>query len=308
MMIDILLATYNSSKYLEQTIESILKQEFQNWRLLIRDGGSNDNTLKIIEKYTQNYKGKIIYYSSTGNACAIDNFSALLLQSSSDYIMFCDHDDVWLPNKISKSISIIKKNEDDSGKNVPFMLFTDKYVVNSDLSVISNSYLKYQKLNPERIKLNYLLVQNVPSGCTILINRAFADLCGEIPNQAVMHDHWLALIGATLGKMIYLDEPTLLYRQHAKNYLGASKYGWAYFFSKFTSGIKAARKRFYENVEQSKSFVEHFGNQLNNEDLQLLMEFSSLDNYNWLNRRKILLRHRIFKTGLRRNLGMFLII
>ncbi|MBN1973070.1 MAG: glycosyltransferase family 2 protein [Sedimentisphaerales bacterium] len=307
-MIDILLATYNSSKYLGQTIESIIKQDFPDWRILIRDGGSTDNTLQIIEKYTQNYKEKIFFFPAAGTACACENFSALLLKSSSDYIMFCDHDDVWLPNKISKSLSIIKKNEDESGTYVPLMLFTDKYVVKNDLSVISNSYLKYQNLNPERIKLNYLLVQNVPSGCTILINRAFADLCGEIPPQAVMHDHWLALIGATLGKIIYLDEPTLLYRQHDENYLGSPKYGWTYLFSIFTSGIKAARERFYKKVTQSKCFLEKFGNKLSSNNKNLLIEFSSLDNYGWLNRRIILYRNKIFQTGLRRNIGMFFII
>ncbi len=302
-MIDILLATYNSSKYLEETIESILKQDYQEWRLLIRDGGSKDSTTQIIDKYTQTYKDKITFFPSSGSSCACENFSALLLKSSSDYIMFCDHDDVWLPHKISKSLAIIKKNEDDSGKNVPLMLFTDKYVVKNDLSVISNSYLKYQNLNPARIKLNYLLVQNVPSGCTIMINRAFADLCGEIPSQAVMHDHWLALIGATLGKIIFLDESTLLYRQHEENYLGASKYGWAYLFS-----IKDAREQFYKYVTQSECFLRHFKNQLSNKDIKLLTDFSSLNSLGWLNRRKILLRNKVFKTGLRRNIGMFLVI
>ena len=307
-MIDILLATYNSSTYLDHTIESIFKQDYEQWKLLIRDGGSNDNTLQIIEKYTQNYSDKVIFSPSSEKACARENFSSLLLQSSSEYVMFCDHDDVWLPDKISKSLSAMKKHEEQMGRKAPLMLFTDKYVVDKNLSILSNSYFKYQNLNPQRIKLNYLLVQNVPSGCTILINRAFADLCGAIPTQAVMHDHWLALIGATLGKMIYLDEPTLLYRQHNENYLGASKYGWSYFFNKFTGGIKPARERFYKNVNQSKCFIEYFGDRLNSNDLQLLSEFSSLENYSWLNRRKILLRRRIFKTGLGRNIGMFLIV
>ena len=188
------------------------------------------------------------------------------------------------------------------------MLFTDKYVVNNNLSVISNSYLKYQNLNSERIKLNYLLVQNVPSGCTIMINRAFADLCGAIPSQAVMHDHWLALIGATLGKMIFLDEPTLLYRQHDENYLGAPEYGWVYFFKKILNGVKIERGHFYQKVDQAKGFINHYRNQLSDRDIRMLEDFSCLDRRNWLNRRIILFRHKIFKTGLRRNIGMFLII
>ena len=307
-MIDILLATYNSSSYIEQTIKSLLKQDHQNWRLLIRDGGSKDDTLKVIEKYIQNYPDKIIFFPSRGQACACENFSALLIHSSSDYVMFCDHDDVWLPDKISKSLFIMQKHEDEKGQKFPLMLFTDKYVVDKNLNIISNSYLKYQNLNPKRIHLNELLVQNVPSGCTILINRAFADLCGAIPPQAVMHDHWMALIGATIGNIIFLNEPTLLYRQHEKNYFGAPGYGWNYFFNKFFGGIKKARMRFYENVEQSRCFLESFKSQLCDKDVQLMRDFSSLESYSWFKRRKILLIHKIFKTGLRRNIGMFLIV
>ncbi len=307
-MIDILLATYNSSEHLQQTLESILEQDEPHWRLLIRDGGSTDDTLRIIEGYRRRYSDKFIFFDSAGRSCACENFSALLSLCSSEYVMFCDHDDVWLKDKISRTLALMKKRESEEGPAVPLMVFTDKYVSDVNLTVISDSYFKYQNLNPKGIKLSQLLVQNVPSGCTILINRAFVDLCGTIPPQAVMHDHWLSLIGATMGKIVYLDVPTLLYRQHDKNYYGASKYGWFYFVNRLLAGARKARKRFYQNVMQAKYFLECYQSRLKDYDIQMLTEFSSLANYGWLKRRQVLLKWKIEKAGLLRNIGMFLIV
>lgn len=306
-MIDILLATYNSSIYLADTIESILQQDFTQWRLLIRDGGSEDNTLNIIEKYIQLYSEKIIKVPFSGRACACANFSALLSESSAPYVMFCDHDDIWLPSKISRSFALMQQQQ-HTGAEEPMMVFTNKCVVDDELSVISESYFKYQNLIPENIQFNHLLVQNVPSGCTMLINRALADLCGPIPPQAVMYDHWISLTAAAFGRIIYLNEPTILYRQHKKNVFGASEYGWRYFLGRFLKGLSTVRNRFYQNVEQAAAFYDRFAVRVPPEHKKIVQEFSRLKELPWINRRRVLLRNRILKTGVRRNLGMLLIV
>jgi glycosyltransferase involved in cell wall biosynthesis len=307
-MIDILLATYNASRFLAETIESIIGQDFTDWRLIIRDGGSKDSTQEISEKYTQMYPEKIISLSAQGDTSACANFSALLAASSAPYIMFCDHDDIWLPNKLSVSLARLKQQEEKDGTNVAMLLFTNMLVVDEKLSIISRSYFAYQHLNPENIDLNHLLVQNVPSGCTLLMNRAIADACGNIPLEAVMHDHWLALVGATMGTIIYLDESTLLYRQHGKNIFGASKYGLGYFFNKLFGGGPPVKKRFYQNVTQAKVFLEQYQEKLHDDNIQVLRVFSSLQSFGWWEKRKILFQYRIFKTGLLRNIGMMLIV
>ena len=96
-MVDILLAAYNSEKYLSEQIDSILAQNIQDWRLIIRDANSQDSTRQIIGKYCSMYPEKIVF-SGSAPASALENFSALLADSDAEYTMFCDHDDFWFPH------------------------------------------------------------------------------------------------------------------------------------------------------------------------------------------------------------------
>ena len=168
--------------------------------------------------------------------------------------------------------------------------------------------MKCQNLDPKRISLNHLLLQNVPSGCTMMMNRPLVDLSKPIPDQAAMHDHWVTLTAAIFGKIIYLDEPTMLYRQHGRNYYGASSYGWSHFFHRYRQGIDTVRERLYQYIDQATALRCRFSGRLQPEVDELLKDFASLKEYSWMKRRGILIKHRIFKTGFRRNLGMFLIV
>ena len=305
--VEILLAAHNSSRFLDDAIRSIISQNYTDWRLLIRDDGSTDNTLNIIDRYVEMYPGKIVSIDSDRPATACENFSKLLEISIAPYIMFADHDDVWLPFKISRSMELMQNAENESGANTPLLLFTDKKVVDADLREISPSYFKYQNLNPKYIALNRLLVQNVGSGCTILLNRALCTVCGTIPSEAFMHDHWLMLIAAAMGKIIYLNEPTIMYRQHGNNSIGASGHGISHFYSNYLNGFDAARSRLSEYVRQAKAFGEVYSSRLKPEDYELINEFASLNEQSWFARRKTLIKNGILKTGLIRNMAMMAI-
>lgn len=305
-VIDLLLVTYNSALYLNETINSVLRQDYPHWRLLIGDGGSKDNTLEIIQKYALKYPDKIclISFEKYSNPCQY--FSALLRKSISDYVMFCDHDDVWLPDKISKTFSVMKQAETEHGSDMPLLVFTDKRVVDEDLHVLSDSSFKYQHLNPQNISFNRLLVQNVPSGCTMMINRSLVDLSLPIPAEAVMHDHWISLVAAAFGHLIYLNEPTMLYRQHNNNYYGASKHGWQYFILRYSQGLEQVRQRFNQNIVQAECFYHRFKGHMSPETEEILRVFINFNALPWLQRRRVLMQYGILKTGIRRNIGMFL--
>ena len=306
--IDILLATYNSADFLAQTIDSVLQQDSTDWRLLISDGGSTDATLEIVDQYAKQQPEKIILIPSESPLSARENFSALLDKSSSDYVMFCDHDDIWLPGKISKTQAAMKHAQQQYGPQTPLLVFTDSKVADQNCNILSNSNLSYQNLNPERLNLNQLLLQNVPSGCTMMINRALVDLSRPIPPQAAMHDHWVSLVAAAFGKIIFLDEPTLLYRQHDDNYYGASNYGWGHFYRRYRQGTGAARERLRQYIDQAETFYDRYAQSLQPQYRQMLAELSQWHQLSWLGRRRLLLKHRILKTGFRRNLGLFLIV
>ena len=307
-MIDILLATYNSSAYLKQTFDSILQQDRTEWRLLISDGGSTDPTSEIIEQYVLKHPGKIIFLPSEKPLSASENFSRLLERSESDYVMFCDHDDVWFPDKISKTISTMKQSEQQHGTESPILVFTDMKVTDENLNVLSDSNFKYQNLNPLLTTFNRLLLQNVPSGCTMMMNRSLVDLSRPIPVQAAMHDHWVSLVAAAFGEVIFLDVPTVLYRQHGQNYYGASRYGWQHFHCRYKQGLDTVKSGFQRYIDQAITFYNCHEKSLQPQHRKILEELSQWPQLTWVGRRKILLKHRIFKTGFRRNLGMFLIV
>ena len=140
-MVDILMATYNGELYLEEQIKSIIKQSYKNWILYIRDDGSKDNTLKIINRYTYKYPDKIkLIADDRGNLGSNMNFKELMQYSKNEYCMFCDQDDVWLEDKIKLSLDKIKKLENKYGKNTPILVHTDLKVVNEKLDEISESF------------------------------------------------------------------------------------------------------------------------------------------------------------------------
>lgn len=307
MMIDILLATYNSEHYLSEQINSVLAQTFQEWRLLVHDGGSTDNTLRIIKTYAS--RDSRIHYLGTHRMDAVANFAHLWSQSDAEYVMFCDHDDVWMPDKIERTFQIMRTTEAETvnqGKGI--LVFTDACVVNAMLELQGQSSWEWQGLNPNYTDLRHLLVQNVASGNTMLINQKLKSLCGDISPKAVMHDHWISLLASTLGVTVYLAEPTLLYRQHGNNVFGASQYSVYYFGRCMHQGIGHIRMRFYRNVTQAKAFLLRYGSQLKPTDYKCLQEFASLDTRSWLMRRVILIRWGIWKTGIVRNLATLFVV
>lgn len=305
-MIEILMTTYNSSEYLAEVLDSIVSQSYSDWRLVLSDAGSADNTPQITAEYAERFGEQISRLAPAGRLNACENFSRLLNASSAPYVMFADHDDIWLPGKVQVEYQAMLAAEEQFGSDVPILVFTDKVVVDSKLNRISDSYFKYQHLDPSRTALRFLLTQNIASGCTMIINRALVDLCGPIPRDAVMHDHWLSLLASAKGHIVCHPEATILYRQHDGNVYGANRYGLRFIWRRFRDGRRALRERFMQNVRQAACFAATYSDKLEPVQRELIEAFASWPGLGWFARRRMLLCHRIFKTGLLRNLGMFL--
>lgn len=231
-MIDILLTTYNGEKYLNELIESILVQNKYKFKLLIRDDGSVDGTVEIIKYYSKLYPNLIFYYEDKiGNIGSTPSFEYLLNLSTSDYIMFCDQDDIWLPNKIElsyeKIIEYEKKNPD-----IPLLVFTDMINVDKNLKIINNSFMKSHKFNRLDVDNVYkMFALSAVPGCTIMMNSKVKQYVLPIPNFLV-HDHWIATNIVYYGKVVYINKCTVLYRQHDVNSVGVKKINFFYFVRK----------------------------------------------------------------------------
>ncbi len=232
----ILMATYNGEKYLQEQIDSLLNQTYQNWVLWIHDDNSKDKTVEIIEKYQNKYPDKISFIHddiSTGGAK--ENFTYLLykIDNNFDYVMFCDQDDVWLEKKIEVTLNKMKEIENNN-INKPILIHTDLMVVDEKLNVIADSMFRYQKLslnNQKNIKL--IAMENIVTGCTMMLNKKLAILSQNIPDEAIMHDWWIAIITLKEKGIIgFVNESTILYRQHALNTIGSKRVNLLYYLKK----------------------------------------------------------------------------
>lgn len=155
--IAILLATCNSEKYLNRQIDSILEQTNQEWTLFIRDDCSTDDTLQMINRYAETHKNKIIKLSpGPQRSGAAYNFESMLQAMSSEYYMFSDHDDAWLPSKIDDSIKQIQLMEKEF-PGTAVVVHTDLAVTDENLQIIHPSFYKKIRVNPAYFaSFNYL--------------------------------------------------------------------------------------------------------------------------------------------------------
>ncbi len=305
--VEILLATYQSEAYLREQIDSILNQTDTNWQLLIHDGGSTDSTLEIVRLYEQKYPHKIHLLGSC-RASACRNFSQLLEAATAELVMLCDHDDVWLPEKIALTRKKFIEETNQCGSNTPLLVFSDLTIVDQNLKMIFPSLMNYSNLSPHRLTLQHLLVQNVPHGNTMMINSALCRLVHPIPMKAVMDDNWISLTAAAFGRIAYLNQTTVLYRQHDCNIFGASCYSIPSLIKKIHDGRKKLMLRWNLNVRQAQAFLECKKKRLEPKQIQMLELFSDIKHAGFLKRRYILYRYGIWKTGIIRNLGMLLVI
>ncbi len=312
--IDILLATYNGGRFVEDQIRSVLEQTYPQWRLIIRDDGSTDNTLSIIHRYKQIYSDKItVVEDDHANLGACRNFGKLLEYSTADYTMFCDQDDVWLPRKIELTLEKMRSLEERHGSNTPLLVYTDMHVVDENLSVTAESFWKNQAFNPEIGKsLGRFMVSNVATGCTVMMNRKLRDLAVPIPREAMMHDWWVGLLSAALGKNDYVREPTMLYRQHVGNAVGAK---WdarvqtiLQKLRDFSHLKRVSRTHLIKTQKQALAFGARYRDLLPRKRYEKVMAYAKLEERNFLRKRIDIVRYGFWWAGCIRSLTMFIIV
>jgi glycosyltransferase involved in cell wall biosynthesis len=293
-----LLSTYNGALFVDEQIESILHQSHKNFHLLIRDDGSKDETPQKLLKWQEKHPEKITLFLES-NVGVIESFNKIYSHSKSPYLAFCDQDDIWHPKKLEKCLRLLQKNEQG-----PTLIHSDLTVVNHEKTVLDYSFWNYSYLSgePKYATLNRLLVQNVVTGCTTLFNRPLAELAFPAPKEALMHDWWFALVAAQFGKLLAIQEPLMLYRQHANNTLGAKPFSILSAPSmQFRRVLRAARHE-KKKLDQAKLFLDRYQTHLDENTIQVLTDFANIKQFPVFQRIKILFKHRFFKIGWKRNL------
>jgi Glycosyl transferase family 2 len=301
--IEVLLATWNGERFIEEQLDSLFGQTFQNFRIMVRDDASTDSTLNIVERYRSRYPGRVLVQINPYRKGPCGTFSLLMEDSVAPYVAFCDQDDIWRKDKLEVSVAAAKRIEADHAVNTPVLVFSDLTILGKDNQILAPSMWRMMHVNPRRACLGSLLVQNLVSGCTILANRSLLLRATPIPEAAVMHDFWLALVGAAFGILHPLCEATVQYRQHQSNAVGARD-GWrgVGVFKRlggdqhFKAGIEASRR-------QSQAFASRYGGQLTTQQENTLEAWTRSQHLPPVARQWALYRNGLRRTTLLNNLA-----
>ena len=210
----VLLSSYNGEKYIRELLDSLLSQTMPVF-ILIRDDGSRDGTVSIIREYMEGHDN--IRLIEGENLGFVGSFNALICNELTDeyeWSAFCDQDDVWLPEKLSAAVSMMKKNYDPE---IPAMYCSNLTVTDEKLNKIASVYEKGGKRNMDPILNHYF-------GCTYLFNHASAVLYRYGINDSIYaHDKHMHCVCYYFGRIIYDDTPYILYRQHGANAIGYAR-------------------------------------------------------------------------------------
>lgn len=265
----ILMSTYNGEKYIREQLDSIVNQTYKNIEIYIRDDGSKDNTISIVQEYQKKYDN--ICVNNGENLGYINSFFELLrLCDNADYYAYCDQDDAWMENKIERAVEKLQECNEEK----PSLYFSNLDFYDGEM--------KYLASAPKEKSYSFrnALVECITQGMTMVINKKARDtIISNIPNVCLGHDWWTYMICSGFGEIVYDDVSLVKYRRHNKSVTleGESKlklFIWR--FKKFLLGdtLKQIKKQLQE-------YEKFFADNLNEEDGKLLKLFTH-EKYNFL--------------------------
>lgn len=267
----VLLATYNGSLYLGEFLESLCNQSFTEFRVYVRDDGSTDGSLEIVHAF--NSRLEITTLPSGSRLGPASGFFWILANASDAHqlYMFADQDDWWHPDKIARAVAALKGQTDAIALYCTRLQYVDAQL----------QHLGYSRI-PTVLSVSNAAVENVATGCTVAITRRTRrEVLEPMPRGFIMHDWWLYLFCASLGRVIYDAQPSIKYRQHGHNAIGAA-----------TSSLQDLRKRWQRFIRrdggvhllsaQVESFLTCYGPRLKPADRGLLQSLVAGKGSFWL--------------------------
>ncbi|HYE06752.1 MAG TPA: glycosyltransferase [Planctomycetota bacterium] len=304
-VIDILLATFDGAAFLAEQLDSLARQSYPRWRLLVADDGSRDGTLALLRAYAAaDPRIEILDNPRPGRGAAA-NFAFLIGRSRAPYAMCCDQDDVWDADKVALSLARIRQVERRVGTRTPVLVHSDVRVVDQRLAITDPSGWDVHRIRPDpRRPLRRVLGHNDGvTGCALIANRALIDAARPVPDGAFMHDWWLLLVATAFGVRALLPRATLAYRQHGRNAIGAKRVDAAY----LRRVVARAGDLLGKQVVQAEAFLGRYGDRLAGRDRRDVVAFIALARLGPIARRLAIVRHGFWKNHLLRDLGLLLL-
>lgn len=296
VQLNVLLSTYNGEAYLHQQLQSLYQQTYENTKIFVRDDGSSDLTRDILQK--EALENKLFLQISNENiGPAASFFSLLNVSEDAGFYAFCDQDDIWNKDKMKRAVEALEL----LSENIPAMYFSRLEYVDANNKSI--------KLSPLLIRLGFgnALVENVATGCTVVLNKSARDLIiRSLPNRCLMHDSWCYLVISCLGEVLFDNQSTMRYRQHSNNTIGAAISVWGR-FARRVKRFQLFKRDVFRYMNQAETFLELYSDIIPEEKKLLLLEFVNAKRL-FSRRIKLALNRKIWRQGTLDNMIFKLLI
>lgn len=234
------MATFNGAAYLREQLDSLLRQTYAHWQLIVHDDGSTDDTLLILDEYRRMDPRITVMDDGIVGLGPAGNFLHLMQYVNSEYYLFCDQDDIWLEEKVERQLSVISQCEG------PAVVYSNSY-----LYVDGNITSKTSTVIHPRSLRDTLFFNSGIQGCAVLFNHSLMERLRPFPSVVAMHDHLITMGAATFGQLIYLDQSLVLYRQHPRNATGNQPRGIFRRATSFLFGNKPVINRLHYDANKS---------------------------------------------------------
>lgn len=286
----VLISTYNGEQYLEEQLESLFNQKEVEVQIIVRDDGSTDRTLEILNKYKN--KNLLQWYQGNNLGPARSFLDIIRNAQEADYYAFCDQDDVWNSNKLNIAIKEIKKVNED----IPILYCANYQLVDSRLNKLPDQF------HVSTTKFSEALASSCCTGCTVIFNKRLLDILKYYdPKVIVMHDDWAHKVCLAVGgRVIYDSNKVLMYRQHGNNADGGIR--------NLKSRILGVSKRIKSGdcirSRQIAEIVNGYSQLMSSTNLELAMDIVNYKK-SLKNRFKILISRKIKTSYKELNIGFY---
>lgn len=264
--VNVLMSTYNGEKYIVEQIESIINQKDVIVHLYVRDDGSSDKTINILQNYEMEGKLKLIQGENIGPARSF--IELLTIVPVADFYAFSDQDDIWDVDKISVAV---KKIENITG---PALYHSNLKVVDKNLNFFRNAH-NFDMRDDNKY---HSLLLNYATGCTEVFNECLREMVIKKKIEYLnMHDWWVYVVCCFFGTVVYDSVPHILYRQHETNVVGT--YLKKNYISVFCKKINRLFDKGYQpRYLMANCFVKAYGQDLSREENDTIKKLANYKN------------------------------
>lgn len=229
--VSVVLCTFNGARFLSEQLDSLATQSVPPDRLVLRDDGSTDASVSIVRDWSRGRGIPLVHVSAPAERLgpARSFLTALAAGGPARIHLLCDQDDVWLPTKIERAVRALAPPS-----AVPRLYAARQQLVDSSLQPLGTSP------SPGPLEFTSAIYESQLTGCTMAFDESLRLLLARhVPDHAQMHDWWIYLLASAVGRIHFDDSPTMLYRQHGQNAIGAGPTGFAALKSRLHRTVNA---------------------------------------------------------------------